>query len=161
MLHVIGSQSIQNPAKMSAQASGADDPNAKSRSQPGQVRFSSVTHEIEPSLQSPESEQAQADTPKKTTDEELRSLAMSLQSSQLQESRLRNFSFDPMSLPASRVSLRLSQISISALPGSLSGPPGVCGGRSMAPRLPARPLVEKTAMLTGTHHRTGRITRVE
>ncbi|KAJ5218863.1 uncharacterized protein N7498_000962 [Penicillium cinerascens] len=103
-----GSQLMQNPAKMSAQASGADDSNAKSRSQPGQVRFSSVTHEIEPSLQSPEPEKAQADTPKKTTDEELRSLARSLQSSQLQESRLRNFSFDPMSLPTSRVGSRES-----------------------------------------------------
>ncbi|OQD74766.1 hypothetical protein PENDEC_c009G03984 [Penicillium decumbens] len=103
----VGSQSIQNPAKMSAQASGAD-PEAKSRSQPGQVRFSNVTQEIEPSAQSPEPEQAQADTPKKTTDEELRSLAMSLQSTQLQESRLRNFSYDPMSLPASRTGSRES-----------------------------------------------------
>jgi hypothetical protein len=109
MLHAIASRSIQNPAKMSAQASGAGDPVAKSRSQPGQVRFSSVTQEIEPSLQSPESEYPPADTPKKPTDdEELRSLAMSLHSTQLQESRLRNFSFEPMSLPPSRVSLRLS-----------------------------------------------------
>jgi len=118
MLHTVGSQSIQNPAKMSAQASGAD-PEAKLRSQPGQVRFSNVTQEIEPSAQSPEPEQAQADTPKKTTDEELRSLAMSLQSTQLQESRLRNFSYDPMSLPASRVSVYFYQIFISNIPGSL------------------------------------------
>jgi hypothetical protein len=114
MFHVVAAQDIQNPAKMSAQASGADDPDAKSRSQPGQVRFSAVTQEIEPSsLQSPGSEHVQDDPFKKpTSDEELRSLAMSLQSSQLQESRLRNFSFDPMSLPASRVSLHFLSPSI-------------------------------------------------
>ncbi|KAJ5122323.1 hypothetical protein N7526_009260 [Penicillium atrosanguineum] len=98
-------QAIQNPAKMSAHASGADDPDAKSRSQPGQVRFSAVTQEIEPSsLQSPALEHTQDDLRKKpTSEEELRSLAMSLQNTDLQESRLRNFSFDPMSLPASRL----------------------------------------------------------
>lgn len=123
MFDVVAAQAIQNPAKMSAQASGADDPDAKSRSQPGQVRFSAVTQEIEPSsLQSPVSEHDQDDSLKKpTSDEELRSLAMSLQSSQLQESRLRNFSFDPMSLPASRVSLQFLSPSILAMSRSSSG----------------------------------------
>lgn len=108
MIDTLDSQAMQTPAKMPAQASEAGDPDAKSRSQPGQVRFSSVTQEIEPeqTLLSPVSEQPQADPPTQTQDEEgLRSLAMSLQRSQLQESRLRKFSFDAMSLPASRVCL--------------------------------------------------------
>ncbi|KAJ5246231.1 hypothetical protein N7468_001214, partial [Penicillium chermesinum] len=102
------SQEMQNPAKVPAQA-GAGDPDAKSRSQPGQVRFSSVTQEIEPALTSPASDQPSKDALKLTTnDEELKSLAMSLQKSQLQESRLHNFSYEPMSLPSSRVASRES-----------------------------------------------------
>lgn len=97
-------------AKMPGQAETADS-DAKSKSQPGQVRFSSVTQEIAPSQSelSPVPEQSPAEAQRKTNDEELRSLAMSLQSSQLQESRLRNnFSFEPMSLPSSRVASRES-----------------------------------------------------
>ena len=94
---------------MPAQPSEAGDADAKSKSQPGQVRFSSVTQEIQPSqaMLSPVSENPQQlDQSKQAPDEEeLRSLAMSLQRSQLQESRLRNFSFEPMSLPPSRVCL--------------------------------------------------------
>ena len=36
--------------------------------------------------------------------EDIRNLAMSLQKSKLQESRMHNFQFEPVSLPASRVS---------------------------------------------------------
>lgn len=126
---------------MSAQASGADDPDAKSRSQPGQVRFSAVTQEIEPSsLQSPALEHTKDERRKKpTSEEELRSLAMSLQNTDLQESRLRNFSFDPMSLPASRVSLRRFFISVPDIPGSFGGL-GFRGRRSAHPRFSARPV---------------------
>ncbi|CEJ58564.1 hypothetical protein PMG11_07218 [Penicillium brasilianum] len=103
---------FQSPVQMPAQPSAAGDADAKSKSQPGQVRFSSVTQEIEPShaMLSPVSEvPQQLDPPKQAPDEEeLRSLAMSLQRSQLQESRLRNFSFEPMSLPSSRVGSRES-----------------------------------------------------
>ncbi|KAJ5098441.1 hypothetical protein N7532_005442 [Penicillium argentinense] len=104
-----GPQAMHPQAKMPGQAE--TDSDAKSRSQPGQVRFSSVTQEIEPSRSqlSPDPEQTPTDSRKKTEEEELRSLAMSLQSSQLQESRLRNnFSFEPMSLPSSRVASRES-----------------------------------------------------
>jgi hypothetical protein len=94
---------------MPAQPSEAGDADAKSKSQPGQVRFSSVTQEIEPSktVLSPVSESpSQLDPPRQAPDEEeLRALAQSLQRSQLQEHRLRNFSFEPMSLPSSRVCL--------------------------------------------------------
>lgn len=110
MIDVLDSQATQTPAKMPAQAPEAGDADAKSKPQPGQVRFSSFTQEIEPEqmVLSQESEQPQTDPSKQTQDEEgLRSLAMSLQRSQLQESRLRNYSFDPMSLPASRVCLHI------------------------------------------------------
>lgn len=93
---------MQNPAKMPQAES---DPDAKSKAQPAQVRFSSVNQEIEPSsMLSPVSEKSLGDTQSPDPNEdELRSLAISLQRSQLQESRLRNFSFEPMSLPSSRV----------------------------------------------------------
>jgi WD repeat-containing protein 48 len=99
---------MQNPAKMPPQAES--DPDAKSRSQPAQVRFSSVNQEIEPSsMLSPVSENSVSGSHHQHTNEEdLRSLAMSLQSTQLQESRLRNYSFEPMSLPSSRVCLYFS-----------------------------------------------------
>lgn len=108
MIDTLDSQRMQTPAKMPVQASEAGDPDAKSKPQPGQVRFSSFTQEIEPeeTLLSSEPEPSQTDPSRQTQDEEgLRSLAMSLQRSQLQESRLRHFSFDAMSLPASRVCL--------------------------------------------------------
>ncbi|KAJ5945839.1 Protein kinase [Penicillium verhagenii] len=102
---------MQNPAKGPPQAES--DPDAKSRSQPGQVRFSSVNQEIEPSsMLSPVSEQSLPDShhqefrQRDPHEDDMRSLAMSLQSTQLQESRLRNFSFEPMSLPSSRVASR-------------------------------------------------------
>lgn len=103
-----GTPTTNTPAKMPADpSSDAGDSDAKSQSQPTQVRFSSVTEEIEPSQAtlSPASVQSPSATQQKlgTDDEDLRSLAMSLQRSQLQESRLRNFSYEPMSLPASRV----------------------------------------------------------
>ncbi|KAJ5832378.1 hypothetical protein N7474_000689 [Penicillium riverlandense] len=108
-----GPQTTNTPVKMPADpSSDAGDPDAKSRSQPTQVRFSSVTEEIEPSQAtlSPASVQSPSATQQKlgTDDEDLRSLAMSLQRSQLQESRLRNFSYEPMSLPASRMGSRES-----------------------------------------------------
>lgn len=81
--------------------------------QPHAVRFASVNQEIEPeqSLQSPASEQDQQNGPiasnlDENAKDELRSLAISLQDTRLQESRLRNFAFEPVSLPASRVNSR-------------------------------------------------------
>jgi hypothetical protein len=72
-----------------------------------------VNQEIEPELSqlselsSPvveESHLSHAASPK--AQEELRSLALSLQKSQLQESRFRHFAFEPVSLPPSRVTSR-------------------------------------------------------
>lgn len=101
-----GSKATSNPAQMPAQpGSDFSDQDSKSKTQPSQVRFSSVTEEIEPSDPSASALPA-GDQPadsQKQQDEELRSLAASLQRSQLQESRLGKFSFDPVSLPSSRV----------------------------------------------------------
>ncbi|KAI0161182.1 Pkinase-domain-containing protein [Hypoxylon sp. FL1284] len=65
------------------------------------VRFSSVVDEIDPpaaSYGSPESRKDSVATP-----DALRALTNSLQGAQLQEQRLKNYSFDPVSLPPSRV----------------------------------------------------------
>lgn len=91
---------LQQPGENAADAADED---AKSRQPPGQVRFSSVTEEIEPSEQSASALSPESGAPSEKQDEDLRSLAASLQRSQLQESRLGKFSFDPLSLPSSRV----------------------------------------------------------
>ncbi|KAJ5690281.1 Serine/threonine-protein kinase oca2 [Penicillium macrosclerotiorum] len=146
-------QTIQSPAKMSAPGSEAGDADAKSKSQPSQVRFSSVTQEIEPSRAalSPEPEHPQQPEPRKliTDDEELRSLAMSLQSSQLQESRLRsNFSFEPMSLPSSRVASRESSDRSALGTGSFAASPHASPPVSAVQSPPLTP--------AGTNSREGR-----
>jgi hypothetical protein len=72
------------------------------------VRFASQQQEIEPvpplthieSLVGPEPRDDLTPEAK----EELRSLAMSLQKSRLQTTRMGNFNFEPVSLPVSRVS---------------------------------------------------------
>ncbi|KAL4890203.1 Pkinase-domain-containing protein [Aspergillus ambiguus] len=79
---------------------------AKSKQQPGQVRFSSVTEEIEPSVHSGSALSPGPPPTGSNQDDDLRSLAASLRSSQLQESRMGKFSFDPVSLPPSRVASR-------------------------------------------------------
>ncbi|PGH26991.1 HAL protein kinase [Polytolypa hystricis UAMH7299] len=77
------------------------------------VRFASTNQEIEPAhrLQSRpdltvESKDETKNNLSPETKEELRSLAMKLQKSRLQETRMRNFAFDPLSLPASRIPSR-------------------------------------------------------
>ncbi|KAL2011591.1 hypothetical protein VTN00DRAFT_4309 [Thermoascus crustaceus] len=96
-----------------AQPAAEESTDSKSRPHAGQpaVRFASVNQEIEPtqSLQdalSPPSDDKQkpADDLSSDAKDEIRSLAMSLQKSQmLQESRLRNYAFEAVSLPPSRV----------------------------------------------------------
>ncbi|RHZ64709.1 putative protein kinase [Aspergillus thermomutatus] len=104
------SQPTQEHTSMAAgQASGSSNSEYMTKAQPGQVRFSTITEEIEPpeSSNAPQSPQPESAVPPKENDE-LRRLAESLQSSQLQETRLRNFSYDPVSLPSSRVASRES-----------------------------------------------------
>lgn len=94
--------------------------------QPHAVRFASVNQEIEPdqslqslqSLQSPASDEDQLNGPIATnrdannTKDDIRSLALNLQDTRLQESRLRHFAFEPVSLPASRVCTLLPHASL-------------------------------------------------
>jgi hypothetical protein len=130
LTHVSPESSTMNPAKIEASEPDAD---AKSRAQPSQVRFSSITEEIASSRSelSPVPEQVPPqDSTLPTEEEQLRSLAMSLQGSQLQESRARNFSFDPMSLPSSRV----CNIYLRSTDGSSSGPSNIsCSKRYIYP----------------------------
>lgn len=113
---LLESKVTQNPVHMQdaqvPEASDADD--SKSKPQPGQVRFSSVTEEIEPSVKSPSAQDSalggkpSSSIPNQTSDEEIRTLAATFQRSQLQESRLRNFSYEPVSLPSSRVCMQFA-----------------------------------------------------
>ncbi|KAJ5881294.1 Serine/threonine-protein kinase oca2 [Penicillium subrubescens] len=152
-----GFQTVQSPAKMSAQPSEAGDADAKSKSQPGQVRFSSVTQEIEPSktMLSPVSETpSQPESLRQAPDEEeLRSLAQSLQRSQLQESRLRNFSFEPMSLPSSRVGSRESSDRSAIGTGSFMASPHASPPVSAVQSPPLTPAVtnSREGRATGQH----------
>lgn len=79
-------------------------------SQPQTVRFASVLQEIEPAqsiasstAQGSERSIPEAELSSKARDE-IDTLSKSLQGSQLQQRRMSNFGFEPVSLPASRVS---------------------------------------------------------
>lgn len=89
------------------QVSDSGNTDAKSKQQPAQVRFSSVNEEFEPP-ELPPAGKTSASDPKQEDD--LRSLAATLQKSQLQESRMFNISYDPVSLPSSRVWLHSSSL---------------------------------------------------
>lgn len=76
----------------------------------GQVRFAAEPEEIGPPAQSEDANsRAPVESSGLNSKDGLQSLADSLkqQSSQLQQSRYRNFSFEPVSLPVSRVSIRI------------------------------------------------------
>lgn len=102
-----------SPAQTSAIDDSASSGSKTAAGQPHAVRFASVNQEIEPdpTLQSqfsPISEQGEGtqtigENLEPKAKDELRSLAIGLQKSQLQESRLRHFAFEPVSLPPSRV----------------------------------------------------------
>lgn len=81
----------------------ANHPNSRPPSQQGpqSVRFASVNQEIEPAFSIHESNEPANTIPRMK--DEIQSLAIQIQKSKLQEARLQNFSFDPVSLPPSRV----------------------------------------------------------
>jgi hypothetical protein len=77
------------------------------------VRFASGVEEIEPvekvhdtTKSNDGGSRSMEDLPPEAK-EEIRNLAMTLQKSKLQESRMSNFQFEPVSLPSSRVSTAL------------------------------------------------------
>ncbi|KAL8732464.1 MAG: hypothetical protein Q9166_002677 [cf. Caloplaca sp. 2 TL-2023] len=124
------------------------------------VRFASVNQEIEPAQtmessttqdsgtampQNPLTPEAQA---------ELRSISLGLHSSQLQQRRMSNFAFEPVSLPVSRApSNEPSPYSSQQPTGSSNDSPIVtpgAGNASPAPLAPAESLVDAEARHTST-----------
>ncbi|KAL4931527.1 uncharacterized protein BDV17DRAFT_280075 [Aspergillus undulatus] len=107
--------------------SGNND--AKSKQQQTQVRFSSINEEYEAPESHATEKPAASGSSNDQKEDDLRSLAASLQKSQLQESRLFNFSYDPVSLPSSRVASRDSsersgrEANGSGLPSTHTSPP--------------------------------------
>lgn len=97
------------------------------------VRFASVNQEIEPekSAESPAPPPADHDSRRDSgradldprTKDDLRALAMRMEKSRLQESRLRNFAFEPVSLPASRVPSRETGSQVTSPTAGLSPQP--------------------------------------
>jgi hypothetical protein len=87
-----------------------DRPKDTSNSAQQGVRFASGVEEIEPVKKLHDLTKSNDDGSSSMEDltpeakEEIRNLAMTLQKSKLQESRMSNFQFEPVSLPASRVS---------------------------------------------------------
>lgn len=85
------------------------DANATSES-PSGVRFATDVQEIEPAKAVHDMTVPAGQDGKEYEDltpqakEEIKSLAMTLQKSRLQETRMANFTYEPISLPASRVS---------------------------------------------------------
>lgn len=87
--------------------------------QPQSVRFSDVNEEIEPEKAveplcdvTGVSKHARDDPMSPQAEEELRNLSSTLQKSRCQAKRMENFSFEPVSLPASRVSIRADKSSM-------------------------------------------------
>jgi hypothetical protein len=84
-----------------------EGPKDTSNSAPQGVRFASGVEEIEPVkkdiTKTASDGQKSMENLTPEVKEEIRSLAMTLQKSKLQESRMSNFQFEPVSLPASRV----------------------------------------------------------
>jgi hypothetical protein len=86
----------------------AERPKDTSNPTPQGVRFASGVEEIEPTekvhdMTTTDNDRSKSEDLSPEAKEEIRSLAMTLQKSKLQESRMSNFQFEPVSLPASRV----------------------------------------------------------
>ncbi|KAL8837949.1 MAG: hypothetical protein Q9170_002321 [Blastenia crenularia] len=94
-------------ARQHAQSQGSDT-TASIEDSPAQVRFASVNQEISPAqtLQSTTTEASGQPKPQiqlsPEAQAELRSISLGLHGSQLQQRRMSNFAFEPVSLPVSR-----------------------------------------------------------
>jgi hypothetical protein len=86
----------------------AGDAAQEANGQQSAVRFASMAEEIEPSHSLQEStsttDERMSEQISPKDQEEIRSLAMTLQKSRLQQQRMTSFAFEPVSLPPSRVS---------------------------------------------------------
>ncbi|KAI1405253.1 Pkinase-domain-containing protein [Hypoxylon fuscum] len=125
------------------------------------VRFSSVVDEIDPPVAtfgSPEDRRDSSATP-----DVIRALTNSLQGAQLQEERLKNYSFDPVSLPPSRVAS--NETTPGATPQHSHSPMGHPSPRlsPKAPELVSPPLTPAgTSAAESTHstHRSAKSIRI-
>ncbi|KAI1763627.1 Pkinase-domain-containing protein [Hypoxylon sp. FL1150] len=100
-IDIDGHRSLEQPQGSTNDAPEPTDGSVMPQERATGVRFSSVVDEIDPpaaSFGSPESRKDSVASP-----DALRALTNSLQGAQLQEQRLKNYSFDPVSLPPSRV----------------------------------------------------------
>lgn len=98
----------QPPSSQAEAEPSANNPSAPNAQQPA-VRFASVNQEIEPAHSLQAVRKITSDNAKLARElspeaqQEIRNLAMTVQKSRLQESRMSNFAFEPVSLPPSRV----------------------------------------------------------
>lgn len=110
-----GNKDGESPSSGTLQAtwltrSSTDASTAHSDGAPSNVRFANDVQEIEPAEKIRRPTVASDEEGKDYDDltpqakEEIKNLAMTLQKSRLQESRMANFTYEPVSLPASRVS---------------------------------------------------------
>ncbi|KAI1632268.1 kinase-like domain-containing protein [Biscogniauxia mediterranea] len=95
------------------------------------VRFATTVDEIEPPQQSPPSFEVRRGS--SATPEQIKALTDSLQGASLQEQRMKNYSFEPFSLPASRA--QSNDTSASATPQLSHSPMGQRSPR-LTPRTP-------------------------
>lgn len=72
----------------------------------GNVRFASEEETIEPVKDLIDADDKGADELSPEAHEQIRNLAITLQKSRLQESRMANFAYEPVSMPPSRVRFR-------------------------------------------------------
>jgi hypothetical protein len=79
---------------------GSQQPDESDR---GNVRFASAEETIEPVKSLTDNDDKRADDLSPEAHEQIRNLAMTLQKSRLQESRMANFAYEPVSMPTSRV----------------------------------------------------------
>lgn len=79
---------------------GSQEPNDSDR---GNVRFAAQEETIEPVKDITNAQDKDPDELSPEAHEQIRNLAMTLQKSRLQESRMANFAYEPVSMPPSRV----------------------------------------------------------
>ncbi|KAF2201251.1 kinase-like protein [Delitschia confertaspora ATCC 74209] len=128
------------------------------------VRFSSVNQEIEPeiSLQDVQSPigvgEDRAEQLSPAAEEEIRNLSMNIQKSRCQARRLENFSFEPMSLPASRAPSPSSATRVSSNHSSIyskntSRPSPPTPSMHSPPLTPAGTFTHESKAVPVTEHR--------
>lgn len=99
-------KTVRVPKCKLAGAAIDNTPDAKSPAETDKsnVRFAAQDEQIEPTTDLAEYEDKGPEDLPPEAREQIKTLAMTLQKSRLQESRMSNFAYEPVSMPASRVS---------------------------------------------------------